>query len=87
MPKTKIDVITVKLTVHIPLDRADAESVVEAYKHAGHLLTYCSKHGCQASKEQRVNRVSAWETKPADDGLGIPDNLRRTAETETAASE
>ena len=81
MPK-RIDVLTVKVTVHIALDRADAESVIDAYGQSDDLLAYCSKQGRQASREQRTSRVPAWpaaDVEPIDavDGLDIPDGLRR----------
>ena len=95
MPKPKIDVITVKLTVHIPVDPGDIDSVQETARRADALLRYSEGHGI-ASIETRLNRVPApkpapeateAEPKPADDGLDIPEPLRRTAETETAAAE
>ena len=82
MPKTpKIDVITVRLTVHIPLDRASSGAVLDAYKRAEGLLDFCSNVG-ESSMEKRLNRVPA--PKPADDGLDIPEPLRRTAEPAAA---
>jgi hypothetical protein len=55
------------------------------------LLRYSAGHGT-ASMESRLNRVSvheiqppAPESEPPDDGLDIPDNLQRTAETEPAS--
>jgi hypothetical protein len=94
MPKTKkVDVLTVKLTVHILLNPGDIDSVQEAARHADALLRYSAGHGT-ASMESRLNRVSVREIQPpepepepADDGLDIPDNLQRTAETEPAAAE
>jgi hypothetical protein len=85
MPKTpKIDVITAKLICHIPVDRSDRESVDTAYAFADHLRDTAAECG-QTTVETRLNRVPAPE--PADDGLDIPDNLQRTAETEPAAAE
>lgn len=89
--KKKIDVLIVKLTVHIPLDRPNAVTVIAAYEQADRLEAYCSREGRQVSKEQRITRVPAWESgeslPPAtDDGLDIPEPLRRTAETEPAAA-
>ncbi len=84
MPTPKIDVLTVKLTVHIPLDAANAETVVEAYKQAGQLLTFCSgEERCVGSYNQRLNRVPAWEPEATADPLDIPPGLRRTSDTET----
>ena len=99
MPKTpKIDVITVKLTVHIPVDPGSVDSVQEAADDVEQLLAHGNGLG-QASIETRLNRVPAPEPKaeasepepeandPADDNLDIPESLRRTAETEPAAAE
>ena len=90
MPKTKkIDVLTVKLTVHIPLDRADATAVLDAYKRADGLLAFCSNVG-KATMDWRLNRVPAPEPKaeasepepealePAADNLDGPSFLDRT---------
>ncbi|KKM85125.1 hypothetical protein LCGC14_1292140, partial [marine sediment metagenome] len=80
----KIDVITVKLTVHLLVDPGDIDSVQEAARHADALLRYSTTHGT-ASMESRLNRVSVHEiqppaaepepepAEPADDGLDIPD--------------
>ncbi len=99
MPKTpKIDVITATLTVHIPVGRGDSESVHKAYAIANDLLA-ATPEFAQATLDTRLNRVPAPEPKaeasepelaandPADDGLDIPERLRRTAETEPAAAE
>lgn len=97
MPKTpKIDVITVKLTVHIPVDRDDRKAVAAAYKLADSLCEAGDAIGETAAYEARLNRVpaprsapepKAETTEPPDDGLDIPERLRRTAETEPAAAE
>ncbi len=86
-PKTKkIDVITVKITCHIPVERDDRESVDEAYHNAERLWLAAESLG-QTTWERRLNRVPAPKPLPqptteADDGLDVPDNLRRTADTE-----
>ncbi len=68
MPKTKkIDVLTVKVTVQIPLERADSVNVLDAYRRADELLAFCSGEGHQASMEHRLNRVPAPEPKMAAD--------------------
>ena len=65
MPKTKkIDVLTVKLTVNIPLAPANSVTVLDAYKRADELLVFSSKVG-QTSMEHRLNRVPAPEPEPA----------------------
>lgn len=92
MPKTpkipKIDVITVKLTCHIPVNRDDRESVDAAYATA-HGLCVAAEDLGQTTWEKRLNRVPAPKPAPQDPdiapgaaldaGLDIPDNLRRTA--------
>ena len=107
MPKTpKIDVLTVTLKRHIPIDRKNAASVLEAYSRADELTAAARDYG-QAGIATCLNRVTALapemevpEPKPEasepepvepntefiDDGLDIPDNLRRT-DPETAAAE
>ena len=48
MKKTKkIDVLTVRLTVNIPLNRANAGVVLDAYKRADGLLDFCSNVGAR----------------------------------------
>lgn len=95
MPKPRINVLTVKLTTHIPVDLKDAETVVYAAKCAEGLLAHCKAHGWLASMpEPQVSRVSAPEPAqeapepaPPDDDLDIPPGLDRRAETEPAAAE
>ncbi len=93
---TKIHVLTVKLTVHIPVDPGDVMSVQEAANYAEILRGAGEDYG-QTTMETRLNRVPAPEPKaegpepepgpePADDGLDIPDKLRRAA-PETVAAE
>ena len=61
MSKTKkIDVITVKLTCHIPVARSDRESVDKAYAIADAWADEAATLG-QTSCETRLNRVSAPE--------------------------
>ena len=109
MPKTKkpkikkIDVITVKLTCHIPHELGDIVSLHDATDAIEGLRRYAADLG-QTTIESRVARVPAPEPKPeasepksddprvsttesAADGLDIPERLRRTAETEPAAAE
>lgn len=86
----KINVLTVKLTCHIPIDPADAVSRDEAGKDAEGLIALAADIGLgQPVVEVRQNRVTAPEPKPeapeaadepAEDehDLDIPDNLRRT---------
>ena len=94
MPKTpKIDVLTVTLKRHIPIDRKNAASVLEAYSRADELTAAARDYG-QAGIATCLNRVTALAPEmevpaPADDGLDgldIPDHLRRT-DPETAAAE
>ena len=95
MPKH--DVITVKLTCHIPVNRDNREAVDAAYATAQGLCIAAEGLG-QTTWEKRLNRVPAPEpaqpapepeltahtTAPAGDGLDSPDFLRRTAEPEAA---
>ena len=91
MPKH--DVITVKLTCHIPVDPGNVTSVQLAASLAEGLRDAGEKLG-QTTTDYRLNRVAAPEPEPepepslasisgADD-LDIPDNLRRTAAAEAA---
>lgn len=90
----KIDVITVKLTCHIPVNRDDRNAVDEAYAIADGLGDGAAALG-QTSYEARLNRVTAPEPKSVaepvegdldtpeskpkrDDDLDVPPNLRRT---------
>ena len=56
--KTKVDVLTVKLTVNIPLERSNSVTVLDAYKRADELLVFSSNMG-ETSIETRLNRVPA----------------------------
>jgi len=86
---TKIHVLTVKLTVHIPVDPGNVTSVQLAASLAEGLRDAGERLG-QTTTDWRLNRVPAPEPKPVaaepvDDGLDTPDFLkRRTAETEAA---
>ncbi len=65
MTKTqKIDVITVKLTCHIPIDRNDGNSVDEVYGIAQGLCIAAEGLG-QTTWEKRLNRVPAPQPRPA----------------------
>ena len=65
MSKTpKIDVITVKLTCHVPVARSDRESVDKAYAIADDLGDKAALLG-QTSYESRLNRVPAPQPQPA----------------------
>ena len=99
MSKTpRIDVLTVTLKRHIPIDRKNAASVLEAYSRADELTAAARDYG-QAGIATCLNRVTALALEmevpkpqpeapdPADDNLDIPERLRRTAETKTAAAE
>ena len=87
MPKTpKIDVITVKLICHIPVNRSDRESVDAAYDTAHRLCDTAESLG-QTTWEKRLNRIRAPkpapeasepEPEPTDDGLDIPPHMVRT---------
>ena len=89
----KHDVIIAKLTVNIPVDRDDRESVDNAYATADALLASVPKP-IQATMETRLNRVTVPEPEPVvpetpdaeplDDGLDIPESLRRTSEPAAA---
>jgi hypothetical protein len=82
MPKH--DVITAKLTCHIPVDLADPDSVRVAAERTKALLKAAKGFGQASMPKPCFGRVPAPEPEPADDGLDIPDNLRRTAQTEAA---
>lgn len=94
MAKTKkIDVISGTLKFHIPIDRNDRGAVTAAYAIADGMLA-ASPKSYQATLATHLNRVIAPAPEPqpelatndpADDGLDIPDNLRR--EPEPAAAE
>lgn len=99
MKKTKkIDVITVKLICHIPVDTGDDESQQNVAGHVKALRELAEGLG-ETTVEKRLNRVSAPEpapevteptpepaaTEPADDGLDIPNNLRRVPKHEPVA--
>ena len=96
----KHDVITAKLTTHIPVDRNDRESVDNAYEIADRMCDDASLVG-QATMETRLNRVTVPEpttpelesgpvvpetpdAEPLDNGLDIPENLCRTSEPAAA---
>ena len=90
----KIHVLTVKLTVHIPVNPGSPDSVKRAADQADALRAAGSIVG-ETTVDWRLNRVPAPKPAPeasepeptesADDGLDIPENLKRT--TETAAAE
>ena len=88
----KIDVITVKLTCHIPVDLGDLVSVQLVASLADGLRVAGTKVG-QTSIETRVNRVPEPEPvveSPEAVAAGvppIPHNLRRTAKAETKAAD
>ena len=64
MPKTpKIDVITVKLTCHIPVNRDNREAVDAAYATAQGLCVAAEGLG-QTTWEKRLNRVPAPAPAP-----------------------
>ena len=77
----KIDVLTVKLTCHIPLDPGSVASVQFAASVAEGLRDAGEKLG-QTSIETRLNRVSAPEPEP--DNTEFVDDR---ANTEPAAAE
>ena len=93
MPKTtKIDVLTVKLTVHIPHELGDALSLHRATDAIEGLCRYAADLG-ETAIDVRVNRVSAPEPaqeaskpEPAGDGLDTPDNLRRVPKRDESAA-
>ncbi len=73
MPKSpKINVLTVRLTVHIPVDPGDIDSVQEVARHAESLRAVASELG-QTSVEHRLNRVHDLEAPDPADQLDIPD--------------
>ena len=96
MPKTnKINVLTVKVTVHIPVDPGDVESVNTVAVGATHLHAAAAALG-EATMESRLNRVPAPKPAPEasepaldpgpteppdDDGLDIPPALDRRGDT------
>ena len=99
MPKTpKIDVITVKLTCHIPVNRNNRESVDTAYGMADGLIENAEILGLTTA-DKRLNRVTAApeptapepEPEAAElvaappDNLVIPDNLRRVSKSKAEA--
>ena len=93
----KIDVLTSKLIVHVPVDPGDPESVHTAAIDIEHLHIVAKGIG-QTTIETRLNRVAAPEPEPKasdpvvpeapdaepPDDLDIPDNLRRTTEPDAA---
>ena len=87
----KIDVITVKLTVHIRIGTSNRKALEEAYDTAEGLIEDAGGLGFFATDpELRHNRVTAPEPKasaPAADDLEPPANLRRTAKAQSAAVE
>ncbi len=87
----KIDVITVKLTVHIRIGTSNRKALEEAYDTAEGLIEDAGGLGFFATDpELRHNRVTAPEPKasdPAADNLELPENLRRTKKPEQAAAE
>ena len=101
MPKTpKIHVMRHKLELDIEVDPTSHKSLDDAVSVMMRVKVYVA--GLEASlkvTDSRLTRVDAPEPKaeapkpapepePAGDDLAdIPDNLRRTAETETAAAE
>ena len=107
MPKTKkINVLTVKLTVHIPHKPGSMLSLHDVTDAIEGLRRYAAELG-QTTIETRLNRVSVREiqppapapeasepaldpetfAEPPDDGLDIPEHLRRTPAPEPAAAE
>ena len=87
----KINVLTAKLTVHIPLDPGDIDSVLQAADWVERLRAHAASMG-ETTVETRVARVTAPEPEPkapepAADGLDIPESLRRTAKPAAAAAE
>lgn len=64
MPKNKINVLTVKLTVDIPVDPGCLRSVQDAAGHAEGLVDAANEIG-RATMETRLNRVTAPEPEPA----------------------
>ena len=72
--KSKIDVLTVRLTVHIPVDPGEPDTVIKAGLAAKDLHATMIKLG-QATKEAHVTRVSA------------PEPAQEASEPEPAAAE
>ncbi len=73
MSKTpRINVLTVRLTVHIPVDPGDIDSVQEVARHAESLRAVASELG-QTSVETRLSREPAPAPAPVADQLDIPD--------------
>ncbi len=78
---SKIDAITVKITVHIPVDRNRRASVEDAYDKAEGLIQDAQKIGFfSTDPDLRIDRVTAPE--PPSDGLEVPKNLRRSKPTD-----
>ena len=91
----KIDVITVKLVCHIPIGTSNRKSLNEAYDEAEGLIVDAGNLGFFTTEpELRHNRVAAPPPKPEpedaeppddyDDGLDIPENLRRAPKSAAA---
>jgi len=81
------DVITAKLTVDIPVDLEDPDTVRLGAERAEALLAAAKKLGHATMPKPRFGRVRAPEPKPvaAEPGDDAPGFLkRRTAETEAA---
>ena len=97
----KIHVLTVKLTCHIPVNPGDVMSVQEAANYAEILHGAGEDYGQttvetrlnrvpapepapEASEPEPKSEDDGFDPQP-DDGLDIPDNLRRTSPEPAAA--
>jgi len=82
MSKLKINVLTVKLTVHIPVNWAGRSTIDDAVDQAAAILAACKGYGQASMPEPHISRIPTPE--PAADPLDIPDGLRRTSEPAAA---
>ncbi len=81
----KIDVITVKLTCHIPVNPGDVGSVQNAAGRIERLAATAAALG-ETIIETRVARVTAPELE-ASEPAEPPENLRRKSKPEQPAAE
>ena len=88
----KIDVITAKLTVHIPVDLDDPPTVQAAAERAKVLLKVAKGFGQASMPKPCFGRVPVpapepEASKPAAADLDIPESLRRKPKAEQVAAE
>jgi hypothetical protein len=90
--KKKIHVITVKVSVHIPVDPSSHASLDTAAGVIAVICAHAETVGFGTVIDSRLNRVTAPEPEPEPElpevapaeNLDVPPNLRRTAEPKAA---